>query len=114
MDALHLLRAKREVVVDIPRRFGIVRQFIGAVLVPMDVIHIHADGLVPVPADLPPILEPLVLAARLHEELHLHLLELAHAKDEVRRDDLVAKRFADLRDAEGQAACASTAAHSGS
>ena len=34
------------------------------------------------------------------EELHLHLLELARAEDEVARRDLVAKRLADLRDAE--------------
>ena len=35
-----------------------------------------------------------------HEELHLHLLELAGAEDEVRRGDLVAKRLADLGDPE--------------
>jgi hypothetical protein len=38
--------------------------------------------------------------ARLDEELHLHLLELAGAEDEVARRDLVAERLADLRDAE--------------
>jgi hypothetical protein len=36
----------------------------------------------------------------LHEELHLHLLELARAEGEVARVDLVAERLADLRDAE--------------
>src|ERR1700759_5399477 len=35
-----------------------------------------------------------------HEELHLHLLELAHAEEEVARRDLVAEALADLRDAE--------------
>ena len=35
-----------------------------------------------------------------HEELHLHLLELARAEDEVAGRDLVAERLADLRDAE--------------
>ena len=34
------------------------------------------------------------------EELHLHLLELARAEDEVAGRDLVAERLADLRDAE--------------
>ena len=34
------------------------------------------------------------------EELHLHLLELARAEDEVPGRDLVAERLADLRDAE--------------
>ena len=36
----------------------------------------------------------------LDEELHLHLLELARAEDEVARRDLVPERLADLRDAE--------------
>ena len=35
-----------------------------------------------------------------HEELDLHLLELARAEDEVAGRDLVAERLADLRDAE--------------
>ena len=35
-----------------------------------------------------------------HEELHLHLLELARAEDEVAGSDLVAERLADLGDAE--------------
>ena len=48
-----------------------------------------------------PVLEPLhVVRARLDEELHLHLLELARAEDEVPGRDLVAERLADLRDAE--------------
>ena len=37
---------------------------------------------------------------RWHEELHLHLLELAGAENEITRGDLVAERFADLGDAE--------------
>src|SRR4029077_9126362 len=53
-----------------------------------------------------PVLEPfhVRLAARrlrrIDEELHLHLLELARAKDEVPRRDLIAECLADLRDAE--------------
>jgi hypothetical protein len=43
---------------------------------------------------------PLLVGARLDEELHLHLLELAGAEDEVAGRDLVAERLADLRDAE--------------
>ena len=49
-----------------------------------------------------PVLVPLVVCARLDEELDLHLLELAVAEDEVARRDLVAERLADLGDAEGQ------------
>src|SRR5712692_7534232 len=37
-----------------------------------------------------------------HEIFHLHLLELAGAKDEVAGRDFVAKRLADLRHAERQ------------
>ena len=39
-------------------------------------------------------------SSRRHEELDLHLLELARAEDEVARRDLVAERLADLRDPE--------------
>ena len=51
-----------------------------------------------------PALVPLFVRAGHDEELDLHLLELAHAKDEVLRRDLVAIRLADLRDAERQLA----------
>ncbi|CAB4968878.1 unannotated protein [freshwater metagenome] len=43
---------------------------------------------------------PLLIAARLDEELHLHLLELTGAEDEVARGDLVAEALAGLADAE--------------
>jgi hypothetical protein len=43
---------------------------------------------------------PLLVGAGLDEELHLHLLELAGAEDEVARRDLVAERLADLPDPE--------------
>jgi hypothetical protein len=43
---------------------------------------------------------PLLVGARLDEELHLHLLELARAEDEVAWRDLVAEALADLPDAE--------------
>ena len=46
------------------------------------------------------LLEPLLVGARLDEELDLHLLELAGAEDEVSRRDLVAEGLADLADAE--------------
>src|SRR5690349_23153022 len=45
-----------------------------------------------------PVLEPLHVRARLDEELHLHLLELTCAENEISGRDLVAERFADLRD----------------
>ena len=57
---------------------------------------------VPARALVDPVLVPLLVLARLDEELHLHLLELAGAEDEVARRDLVAEALADLRDAEGR------------
>ena len=48
-----------------------------------------------------PIGEPFEVGAGLAEELQLHLLELAHAEDEVAGRDLVAEGFADLPYAEG-------------
>ena len=53
-------------------------------------------------AERAPVVEPLKVGARLAEELELHLLELAHAEDEVARRDLVAEGLADLADAERQ------------
>src|SRR4029453_18641990 len=54
----------------------------------------------PLPALLYPRLVPLLVGPGLDEVLHLHLLELAGAEDEVARRDLVTERLADLRDTE--------------
>src|SRR5690349_7141150 len=62
----------------------------------------QADDAVPDPALLHPVLVPGLVLARLDEELHLHLLELTGAEDEVARRDLVAEGLADLGDAEGR------------
>ena len=51
-------------------------------------------------ARVDPVAVPLLGLVRRHEELHLHLLELAQAEEEVPGRDLVAERLADLRDAE--------------
>src|SRR5207302_11506219 len=58
----------------------------------------------PVEALPAPVVEQLAVLARLAEVLHLHLLELAQAEDEVAGADLVAEAAALLGDAEGQAA----------
>src|SRR5687768_16454461 len=49
---------------------------------------------------LAPLLERFGVRARLHEELHLHLLEFPRAEDEVPRRYLVPERFSYLRDPE--------------
>src|SRR5256885_15684447 len=61
-----------------------------------------ADAVARVPAIslLDPVVEPVVGLARRDEVLHLHLLELARAEEEVAGRDLVAERLADPRDTE--------------
>ena len=55
---------------------------------------------VPVETRVAPVLVPLGRLLGWHEELELHLLELAGAEDPVLRGDLVAEALAHLRDAE--------------
>jgi hypothetical protein len=50
------------------------------------------------------VLVVLLVSPRLDEVLHLHLLELTGAEDEVARSDLVAERLAGLRNAERELA----------
>src|SRR5215211_5898026 len=82
------------------------RQLLGLVLVKLQPLRLEAEAKVPPQALLLPVLEPLHVPAlrrlrfRIDEELHLHLLELARAEDEVPGRDLVPERLADLRDAE--------------
>ena len=70
------------------------------VVVEAVVLVAESERAMPLHAGLAPMVEPAQLVARTDEELHLHLLELAHAEDELPRDDLIAERLADLRDAE--------------
>ena len=100
VNAFDLLEAEREVVLDIGRGIGIVRQLL--MVVETVAVVAEAQRAVPCHTGLLPCLPPLHLLAGAHEELHLHLLELAHAEDELTGDDLVAERLADLRDTERQ------------
>ena len=54
----------------------------------------------PVAAEASPVLEPLKVGTRLTEELQFHLLEFAHAENEVAGRYFVSERFADLTYAE--------------
>src|SRR5579863_2985002 len=69
-------------------------------LVLPQVLLADAEVGVPGQAGIDPVLVPVLVGARLDEELHLHLLELAGPEDEVARGDLVAERLANLPDAE--------------
>src|SRR5690606_5839190 len=64
---------------------------------------LQAEIEIPPITTLTPELIPLLGLARAAEELDLHLLEFAAAEREVARIDFVAKRLADLRDAERHA-----------
>src|SRR3712207_3456461 len=102
-DALELtpLRAlEAEAVLDVDGALRVVRQLLLRVLEVPQVVRRDPEVGVPAGALVDPVLVPLLVAARLDEELHLHLLELAGAEDEVARRDLVAEGLADLADAE--------------
>ena len=103
VDALELLPAEREAVLDVDGLLGVVGQLVGGVLAQAQPRRGHAVALVPGAAPRQPLLEGgrgLGLGA--DEVLHLHLLELAHPEDEVAGADLVAERLADLGDPERQ------------
>src|SRR5215218_3604537 len=102
MNALELLPAKWKAVFDIDRLLGVVSQLIGSVLAEAHALGRNPIPGVPVPATRQPLLEDPRRVVRLDEVLHLHLLELAHAEDEIAGRYLVAKALADLRDSEGQ------------
>jgi hypothetical protein len=59
-----------------------------------------AESHVPREPLVDPVAEPLARVGRRHEVLHLHLLELERAEDEVAGRDLVPERLSDLRDPE--------------
>ena len=101
VDALDLVPAEGEFVLDVVRRLGVVRQLAGPMRMPAQLRGGQTGRVMPGHSPLAPALEPLLIGPRLHEELHLHLLEFTGPEDEVARGDLVAERLADLGDPEG-------------
>src|SRR6266850_375192 len=101
MNPFQLAPAERVLVLDIERGARIVRQLLRAMLMKPQVLQSDAKAEIPVEACFPPMLEPLHGGVGFDEELHLHLLELTGAKDEVAWGDFIAEGFADLGDAEG-------------
>ncbi len=100
MDTLHLLEAERHAEFDVGGSIGVVGQFL--VVVEAVLFVAKAEGLVPFEAAFLPGLEPFDFLAGSHEELHFHLLELAHAENELACHNLVAEGLAYLGYAEGQ------------
>src|SRR6185312_14022777 len=64
------------------------------------VIPVDTQVRVPISTGIDPVLVPLLITARLDEELHLHLLEFTGAEDEIARGNLITETLADLRDTE--------------
>ena len=99
VDAFELLEAEGEVEFYVGRRVGVVGELL--MVVETVVLRAHAEVHVPLHAVLLPLAEPFHLGAGPYEELHLHLLELPHAEDELAGHHLVAEGLADLGYAEG-------------
>ncbi len=76
------------------------RPLLRAVLAHTELAVAQPIAQVPVESLLDPVAVPLLCLVRWDEELHLHLLELAYAEEEVAGRDLVAERLADLSDSE--------------
>src|SRR5581483_5704067 len=104
-DAFQFLPADGELVEDVYRALGVVRAIRLRHFVELQVLPFQPDLLDP-PVQV--ILDPLLVhrfgVFRVDEVFDLHLLQFAHAENEVPGRDLVAEGLADLRDAEGQLA----------
>jgi hypothetical protein len=100
LELAPLAAGEVEAVLDVDGALGVVRQLLGRVLVDAQVVGVDAEVGVPAQPLVDPVLVPLLVLAGLDEELHLHLLELAGAEDEVAGRDLVAEALAGLGDAE--------------
>jgi hypothetical protein len=102
VDALGLVPSERILELDVDRFRRVVRSFILRVFAePQDGVRDPQVG-VPLPASREPLVEEARRVIGTAEVLHLHLLELARAKDEVPRRDLVPEGLTDLRDPERQ------------
>src|SRR5882724_12914549 len=95
---------REEAILNVDRAFCVMREFFLWLLVKPQVRLRDADILKPLIARVNPLLMCRFVFAWFDEIFHLHLLELARAKDEIARRYFVAKRLAHLRDAERQLA----------
>src|SRR4051812_28772457 len=98
MNSFQLLEAKWKFKLDVAGSVGIMSQL--QVIVEAMLAVRKAKGAMPFHAGIFPFVVPLHFCSRFYEELHLHLLKLAHAEDELARNDFVTKCFSGLRNAE--------------
>ena len=99
-DSLELGPPHREQVLEVRRGARVMRQLLRVVLAHTQVALADPVPEMPRTPLLDPEPEPLLGLCGRNEVLHLHLLELERAEDEVARRDLVPERLPDLRDAE--------------
>ena len=99
MDPFHFLPSDREGVFNVHRRICVMRKFDVIVIAVVFCGETHRQ--MPVEPLLLPVFVPLFLCAGADEELHFHLLEFAHAEDELPGYDLVPEGLPDLGNAEG-------------
>src|SRR5437588_6674812 len=91
---------REEAILNIDGMLRIVRQLCWRLFVQPQVFFRDANVLKPLMTGIDPFLMSRFVFARSHEIFHLHLLKLARAKNEITGRNFVAKRFADLCDAE--------------
>src|SRR3989441_9652814 len=102
-DAFQFAPAKRILVLDVRAGLGIVAKLVLRTVVETQVCRLDPElRRIPGETLLAPVVKPLVIGAGFDEELHLHLLELPRAEDEITGRNLVAERLPDLSDAEGR------------
>ncbi len=101
-DPLQLRPADREEVLDVAGPGRVVGELVGVVGADPQMVGAQAEVGVPALAQLDPLAVPALGLVGRDEELHLHLLELAGAEDEVAGGDLVAEGLADLGDPKGR------------
>ena len=103
-DALELVPAPGKAVLDVGRAGRVVGELFHGVDIAPQVGRIDAEIVVPGLAQVNPLAVAALGVLGRDEILHLHLLELARAEDEVAQRDFVAERLALLGNAEGQPA----------
>src|SRR3989338_9016530 len=87
VNTLKLFPSKRvrKTILDINRRFSVVRQLVAGVFVKAEVFFFYTEVNVPLHAGLFPKLEPLFMFGFMDEKLHFHLFEFSHAERKVSR-----------------------------
>ena len=102
-DAPELSPAEGEEELEVRGGFGIEAQLFRAVVAQTEFLVVEAQTEQPFVAEFAPVGEPFEVGAGFAEEFEFHLLEFAHAEDEVAGRDFVAEGLAYLPYTEGHA-----------